>query len=146
MKDYLNNVALSKDGKWKHRLLIWGGAIDLCRRKELEIERLLEVKKENARISSAYNQKENLNTISDCFDQEIQNIKNSIKDILEEKHKIDVLIEKLLPEEQKFLYLRFEKGYQYDYIAMRTSISRSTCFRIMAKVIDYLENSGIDES
>lgn len=142
MKEYLKKIEKTAEGKWKHRLTAWGGALDLCRRKELEIEKILRIKNENDKILSNHKSETSLADISSIYDSEIENIKNIIGSIMDEKHKMDLLIANLLPEEQEFLYLRFEKGYQYEYIAMKTNFSRSSCFRMMSRSIDYFEENA----
>lgn len=120
---------------WKERLFQWGGSLDLCSRKEREIEKLLRLKKENEELMRAYQNQEALKDISKLYDLEIENIQNTILQILKEKNMVDIQMIKLLPEEQKFLYFRYEKGFSYDYIALKTNQSRANCFRMHDKII-----------
>lgn len=142
MKEYLDKVGKTVEGKWKHRFVAWGGSLDICRRKELEIEKLMRLKADNERIGIQYGKLESIESISLCYNEEIENIKDIISNIMQEKHRVDLLVAQLLPEEQKFLNLRFEKGYQYEYIAMKTNLSRSSCFRTMSKIIDFFEKNA----
>ena len=61
-----------------------------------------------------------------------------IKSELEEYAKLNSCIEQLEYEEQKFVKLRYEKGYQYEYIALQTHKSRAKCFRDHDVILDKL--------
>ena len=44
----------------------------------------------------------------------------------------------LSKEEQELLFLRYQKGYGYDYIALKLNMGRSTCFRIHDRILTEL--------
>lgn len=138
MKEYLEKVAKSNEGDWKHRLWRWGGALDICRRKELEIEKVLRLRDESIRIGDFYNQQEVMETIEKSCTEKIEHIRDIIVEVLKEKGEMDKLIVRLSPEEQRFLELRFEKGHQYNYISINMNLSRSSCFRMMDKIMEQL--------
>ncbi len=129
------NKKSEEEKSWKERLFQWGGSLELCSRKEREIEKLLRLKKENEDLIRVYQNQEALKTVSKMYDKEIENIQNFIIHILKEKNMVDIQIIKLSPDEQKFLYFRYEKGFSYDYIAVKTNQSRANCFRMQDKII-----------
>ena len=52
---------------------------------------------------------------------------------------MDRQIEELGGEEQKFLLMRYGKGYSIDYICMKLHISRASLFRLQDKILQELE-------
>jgi DNA-directed RNA polymerase specialized sigma subunit len=61
-------------------------------------------------------------------------------EILREKARVDAFLQELTLDEAMFVEMRFEKGYGFDYIAMKMHLSRATVFRIQDRV---LEKMGI---
>lgn len=72
------------------------------------------------------------------YEKEIIKIVEYIKKEMEEYSKMERYIEQLEYEEQMFLKLRYEKKYQYDYIALQLHKSRAKCFRDHDVILDKL--------
>lgn len=142
---YLKEVAKTQRGKMKKRLLEWGGALELCKRKHEEIRKInhmiADVKgltvKRPLRVVSEHEHPV-LESVIDYYTQEIRRITEQIGEIMAEKQKMESLLEGLTAEEQEFIFLRYEKGYGYDYISLKIHMSRAQCFRVNDKALDKL--------
>ena len=84
--------------------------------------------------------------IEEAYDHNIAVLQEEIERKLTEKRKIDGMVALLSKEEQELLFLRYQKGYGYDYIALKLNMGRSTCFRIHDRILtdlaDRLEKEG----
>ena len=84
--------------------------------------------------------------IEEAYDHNIAVLQEEIERKLTEKRKIDGMVALLSKEEQELLFLRYQKGYGYDYIALKLNMGRSTCFRIHDRILtelaDRLEKDG----
>ena len=149
---YLKKVAKTERGKMKKRLLEWGGSLELCRRKHEEIRKInrmiADVKiLEGERPLRVMIENEH-NVLEDViaqYAQEIRRITEHIGEIMTEKQKVDKMMEALTAEEQHFIFLRYEKGYGYDYISLKIHMSRAQCFRVNDRALDKLIRTSYEQ-
>lgn len=133
MHEFLEKEAESPKGQMKRRLLYWGGAMEICARKQEEIRRLLRLRQECAAWEEAEGR-----TLGARYEMEAERIQAEIDRVLKEKEEMDRRVDQLPPEEQQMVYLRYAKGYGYDYIAMKKHMSRATCFRVLDRALENL--------
>ncbi len=131
---YLQQAMKSDLGQMRCRLLYWGGALEICKRKQEEIKKLERLQQDAVRFV----QEPDGERLGEAYRKQIQRISEEIEQILEEKRQMDCCIARLGAEEQNFLYLRYEKGYGYEYIAMKLHMSRASCFRLGNKAVEAL--------
>lgn len=138
MHAYLQKEAESTRGRVKRMLLEWGASLDQCGRKQEEIRKILRLKAEceglEAEVKSGSMEK-GFSLIKEAYDQNIAVLQEEIERKLTAKRKIDDMVATLLKEEQELLFLRYQKGYGYDYIALKLNMGRSTCFRIHDRIL-----------
>lgn len=149
MHAYLQKEAQSTRGKVKRMLLEWGASLDQCGRKQEEIRKILRLKAECEGLADeakSRNMVKGFSLIAEAYDQNIALLQEEIERKLTEKRKIDDLVAMLSKEEQELLFLRYQKGFGYDYIALKLNMGRSTCFRIHDRILtelaDKLEADG----
>lgn len=141
MGEYLGQAERSEKGRIKRRLLDWGGALDLCGRKEEQLRKAERLRKEHRKYweeSDSAEAKQILEEIDRVYGRALEEIKESIAEILRGKAEMDERIGRLGMEEQMFLYMRFEKGYSFDYICMKLHMSRASIFRLQEKIFTEL--------
>ena len=138
MQKYLKQVSESPKGQMKHRLVQWGGTLEICRRKQEEIRRLGRLKEEWDMLMEESDVGIGFQEVRRKYEEEVERIQKEMILVLEEKAEMDRRIDCLLPEERELLFLRYEKGYGFDYIAMKKNMSRATCFRILDKAVQLL--------
>lgn len=146
MGEYLEKAGKSKKGQTKKRLLDWGGALDLCARKEEQLRKAERLRKEHRRLwegSGTAEGKRILEEIDRAYEGELRRIQEGIAETLRQKAEMDERIGRLDGEEQQFLLMRFGKGYGFDYIGMKLHMSRASIFRLQEKILQEL---GEDES
>ncbi len=80
-----------------------------------------------------------LEEIDRRYEMELEHIRDGIAETLRRKAEMDRQIEELGGEEQKFLLMRYGKGYSIDYICMKLHISRASLFRLQDKILQELE-------
>ena len=141
MQDYLENAMKTEKARWKQNLFFWGGTMDLCRRKQSEIKRFKDFIKENEKLATEVIAEVGIEKISERYKREIYKIEEEINVLLEKKGEMDIHIFRLSPEEQEFIYLRFEKGFGHDYISMKLHQSRANCFRMQNRILAKLAKS-----
>lgn len=125
----------------KAQLFRWGGALDLCGRKQEEIRRLERLRREQRRLweeSDEPTAAEILRAIEEKYTAELQRIEAEIGRILAQKAEIDGMLEGMDREAREFVRMRFGKGYGYDYIALKLHMSRATVFRLQDRVLQGL--------
>lgn len=126
----------------KKKLFRWGRTLDFCQKKQREIEKLQKMVKQffilgkNAPFLGE--EEVSLEEAKQIYEKEIIKIVEYIKKEMEEYSKMERYIEQLEYEEQMFLKLRYEKKYQYDYIALQLHKSRAKCFRDHDVILDKL--------
>ncbi len=139
---YLKEMAKTQRGKMKKKLLKWGGTLDFCKRKQDEIGKLQKMARQFLQMGegSPFLGKSSvmLKEAEAFYEKEIERMTESMKRELEEYTKLNSCIEQLEYEEQRFVKLRYEKGYQYEYIALQTHKSRAKCFRDHDIILDKL--------
>ena len=116
----------------------WGRTLERFSRKEEELQKL-----ENFYVmrKKIWNEKENRKEFEKNerqYEQEVKRLRMEMEEILQEKERIDGWMQCLTEEEQRFLELRFEKGYGFDYIGMKIYRSRATVFRIQEQALQKL--------
>ena len=126
----------------KQKLSKWGGAIEYCNKKQLEIEKLQRMINQFLIVgkNAPFLEQENVSIKeAKClYEFEITKALECIKNEMKQYSKMERYIEKLNYEEQVFLKLRYGKGYGYDYISLQTHKSRATCFRDHDLILDKL--------
>ena len=80
-----------------------------------------------------------LEEIDRRYEMELEHIRDGIAETRRRKAEMDRQIEELGGEEQKFLLMRYGKGYSIDYICMKLHISRASLFRLQDKILQELE-------
>ncbi|MBM6828753.1 hypothetical protein H9X85_03790 [Anaerotignum lactatifermentans] len=133
MHAFLEKEAASPKGQMKRKLLHWGGAMEICARKQEEIRRLLRLREDCA----AWEEEEG-KVLGERYENETKRLQEEIERVLAEKADMDRQVDRLPPEEQQMVYLRYVKGYGYDYIAMKKHMSRATCFRVLDRALEFL--------
>ncbi len=73
------------------------------------------------------------------YEMELERIRDGIEQTLRRKAEMDRRIEELDGEEQKFLLMRYGKGYSIDYVCMKLHMSRASLFRLQDKILQELE-------
>ena len=73
------------------------------------------------------------------YEMELERIRDGIEQTLQRKAEMDKRIEELDGEEQKFLLMRYGKGYSIDYVCMKLHMSRASLFRLQDKILQELE-------
>ena len=142
MGQYLEEAEKSRKGQMKKKLLDWGGALDLCARKEEQLRKAERLRKEHRKIweeSDSMDGRRILEEIDRKYEMELERIRDGIEQTLRRKAEMDRQIEELGGEEQKFLHMRYGKGYSIDYICMKLHISRASLFRLQDKILQELE-------
>ena len=126
----------------KKRLLRWGKAIDFCQKKQREVIKLQNMAKQFLILgeNAPFLEKENvsLKEAEELYKKEIDNIVKYMKREMEQYSIMERYIEQLDYDEQIFLKMRYEKEYQYDYIALKMHKSRAKCFRDHDVILDKL--------
>lgn len=141
MHAYLQKEAESTRGKIKRMLLEWGASLDYCGRKQEEIRRILRLKtecEEFAAQTKGKREEKGFFLMQEVYDQSIACLQTEIERRITEKRKMDAMVESLTKEERELLFLRYQKGYGYDYIALKLNMGRSTCFRIHDRILTEL--------
>lgn len=135
---YMEDVLKSEKGIVKKRLLKWGAALNMCEMKQEEIQKIKRMKDSSIKIFSKFDNEFDNKKIVDSYEKEIKNITDYIENIMEDKRIMDTYINELMPIEQEFLYLKYRKGYDFNYVALKMNVSRSQVFRIKDLSIDNL--------
>lgn len=137
-KKYIEDVLKSEKGIVKKRLLKWGAALNMCEMKQEEIQKIKRMKDSSIKIFSKFDNEFDNKKIVNSYEKEIKNITDYIENIMEDKRIMDTYINELMPIEQEFLYLKYRKGYDFNYVALKMNVSRSQVFRIKDLAIDNL--------
>ena len=131
MGQYLEEEEKGRKGQMKKKLLDWGGALDLCARKEEQLRKAERLRKEHRKIweeSDSMDGRRILEEIDRRYEMELEHIRDGIAETLRRKAEMDRQIEELGGEEQKFLHMRYGKGYSIDYIYIKLNISKESLF------------------
>ena len=130
--------------KMKQRLLDWGTALNRFYRKEEELKKLQEIREVQRKMQERYPE-EKIHGEFLLLEQEQQKdvvrLRIEMVEILREKARTEAWMEGLTEDEWCFVGMRFEKGYGFDYIAMKMHLSRATLFRIQDRVLEKMLES-----
>ncbi len=137
-KEYIDDILKSEKGIVKKRLLKWGAALNMCEMKQEEIQKIKRIKENTVKIYSSFENEIDDKKIFKSYEKEIQHIAECIENIMEDKRLMDKYISELIPIEQEFLYFKYRKGYDFNYVALKMNVSRSQVFRIKDSAIDNL--------
>ena len=138
-----NNVTKEERRQMKQKLFRWGRTVDFCRNKQREIEKLQMIIKNYLMLEKnvPFLGKKD----ADCFieakqlyEMEVNKMEEYICKEMKQYSEMERYIEQLNYDEQMFLKLRYQKGHQYDYIALNTHKSRAKCFRDHDLILDKL--------
>lgn len=138
MREYLAREKQSRKGKTKKMLLEWGGALDLCARKEEQLKKAERLRQEHRKLWENSDSPEGRRILAEidlAYERELRQIQEGIAEILRRKGEVDEKIGKLGGEEQMFLMLRFGKGYGFEYIAMKMHMSEASVFRMQDRIL-----------
>ena len=128
----------------KRRLLDWGTALNRFYRKEEELKKLQEIREVQRKIQERYPEEkihEEVLLLEQKYRKDIVRLRIEMVEILREKARTEAWMEGLTEDERCFVGMRFEKGYGFDYIAMKMHLSRATLFRIQDRVLEKMLES-----
>ncbi len=140
-QEYTEKQKKSEKGQMKRKLLEWGGALDLCGRKQEELRRVEKLQEEQRKIwgeNKTAAGRRVMEQLEKRYEEELQRMQGEIEEILMKKAEMDRLLTGLTGEEQSFVILRYEKGYGFDYIGLKLHMSRATLFRLQDKILKKL--------
>ena len=134
----MEESAKEEKGELKRMLWDWGRTLEKFSWKEEELRKL-----ENFYVmrKKIWGEKENRKEVEKNerqYEQEVKRLRLEMEEILQRKEQIDGWIRCLTEEERRFLELRFEKGYGFDYIGMKMYRSRATLFRLQEQALNNL--------
>ena len=138
LEKFLEESLKSEKGVVKKRLLKWGASLNMCDMKQEEILKLKRLMENGTKIYVNDNFELLDKTVIDRYEKEINYIYEYIEGIMDEKRKMDLYISELEPTEQEFIYLKYRKGYDFNFVANKMNVSRSQVFRIKDFAIDKL--------
>ena len=134
----------------KQRLWDWGTALNRFFRKEEELKKLQEIQEIQQKMHEKYPADkihEEALLLGQRYRKDIVRLRIEMVEILREKARTEVWMEGLTEDERCFVGMRFEKGYGFDYIAMKMHLSRATLFRIQDRVLEkMMENRRKNET
>lgn len=139
--EYLQEEMKSEKGQMKNRLWNWGQAVERCLWKEEDLQRLKEMHQVRYRMikeEKGIGKKEKLQKLEEEYVRQMQEIREELNKIISEKKWMDEKIGKLDRDEEMFLRMRFEKGYGFDFIAIKMHLSRATLFRMQDRILKKL--------
>ena len=123
----------------KQRLWDWGTALDRFYRKEEELKKLLEIRAVQRNIQEKYPEgeiQEEILWLEQTQRKDVVRLRIEMVEILRDKARTEAWLEGLTEDERCFLGMRFEKGYGFDYIAVKMHLSRATLFRMQDTVLE----------
>ena len=123
----------------KQRLWDWGTALDRFYRKEEELKKLLEIRAVQRNIQEKYPEgeiQEEILWLEQTQRKDVVRLRIEMVEILRDKARTEAWLQGLTEDERCFLGMRFEKGYGFDYIAVKMHLSRATLFRMQDKVLE----------
>ena len=123
----------------KKKLNDWGATLAFCSKQQEQMKKLMRLKEDARQIEQDLKEyPSQMHHILKGYEINMAYLQQEIVSRMAKKNEIDHLISTLSVEEQEFLHLRYEKGYGYDYIALKLHMGRSTCFRIHDKILQVL--------
>ena len=128
----------------KQRLWNWGTALDRFYRKEEELKKLQEIQEVQKKLQERYPEEtiqEEILLLEQAQRKDVVRLRIEMVEILRDKARTEAWLEGLTEDERCFLGMRFEKGYGFDYIAVKMHLSRATLFRMQDKVLEKMMES-----
>ncbi len=131
----------------KKKLVDWGATLAFCSKQQEQMKKLMRLKEEAQQIQKDLQEYPlHMHHIVKGYEMNMEYLQQEIIERIERKNEIDRLVSMLSIEEQEFLHLRYEKGYGYDYIALKLHMGRSTCFRIHDKILQVLVEKSMKKN
>ena len=133
----------------KKMLWRWGRALERFSWKEEELEKEQTFYEIQKKVWSGYQTakaNKELERIEKEHRAEVGRLRIEMVEILREKAKVDEMIKRMTMDEGMFIQMRFEKGYGFDYIAMKMHLSRATLFRLQDRILEKMQRWIKDES
>lgn len=140
-REWMEQQKKDEKGRMKRKLWEWGGALDLCGRKQEELRRVEKLQEEQRKIWGEDKTTAGMRVMAQLekrYEAELAGIEGQIGEILRKKGEMDGLMTVLSAEEQMFVILRYEKSYGFDYIGLKMHMSRATIFRLQDKLLQKL--------
>ena len=125
-------------GELKRMLWDWGRTLERFSWKEEELRKLENFYVMRKKIWGKNESRKDFEKNEKQYEQEVKRLRLEMEEILQRKAQIDGWMKGLTEEERRFLELRFEKGYGFDYIGMKMYRSRATLFRIQEQALNKL--------
>ena len=125
-------------GELKRMLWDWGRTLERFSWKEEELRKLENFYVMRKKIWGKNENRKDFEKNEKQYEQEVKRLRLEMEEILQRKAQIDGWMKGLTEEERRFLELRFEKGYGFDYIGMKMYRSRATLFRIQEQALNKL--------
>ena len=125
-------------GELKRMLWDWGRTLERFSWKEEELRKLENFYVMRKKIWGKNESRKDFEKNEKQYEQEVKRLRLEMEEILQRKEQIDGWMQVLTEEERRFLELRFEKGYGFDYIGMKMYRSRATLFRIQEQALNKL--------
>ena len=125
-------------GELKRMLWEWGRTLERFSWKEEELRKLENFYVMRKKIWGKNENRKDFEKNEKQYEQEVKRLRLEMEEILQRKAQIDGWMQGLTEEERRFLELRFEKGYGFDYIGMKMYRSRATLFRIQEQALNKL--------
>lgn len=138
---YLERELKSKKGQMKKRLWNWGQALEKCAWKQDEMKKqmeLWEMQREMREEQRTESSRRNMRRMEKEYEEGVKRLQIEMEEILLEKRKIDGMLKGLTMDEENFVRMRFEKGYGFEFIALKMHLSRATLFRMQEKILKKL--------
>ena len=132
----------------KKLLQRWGKALEQFRWKDEELEKMQVFYEIQKKVWSGCRMKKaekELERIEREYRTEARHLRIEMVEILREKAKVDEMIKRMTIDEGMFIQMRFEKGYGFDYIAMKMHLSRATLFRMQDRILEKMLRWEKDE-
>ena len=125
-------------GELKRMLWDWGRTLERFSWKEEELRKLENFYVMRKKIWGKNENRKDFEKNEKQYEQEVKRLRLEMEEILQRKAQIDGWMKGLTEEERRFLELRFEKGYGFEYIGMKMYRSRATLFRIQEQALNKL--------
>lgn len=139
----------SDKGRMKLRLLAWGDTQEQCRRRQEKMKQVMKFREEQKALLAGNDSETVAKLLAEIdrkYERDMEGLQGEILERLEQKSRTEALLQRLGEEERRFVELRFEKGYGFDYISMKMCISRATLFRMQDKILEKLAELAEDET
>ena len=133
-----NEQMREEKGELKRMLWDWGRTLERFSWKEEELRKLENFYVMRKKIWGENENRKDFEKNERQYEQEVKRLRLEMEEILQSKERVDGWMQGLTEEERRFLELRFEKGYGFDYIGMKMYRSRATLFRIQEQALNKL--------